>query len=58
MKSPKVNNALLAYIWDKGVEVYKHILMEARECKMRAFLNGPSPMKLGARLMRWKGVNL
>ena len=35
-----------------------HILMEARECKMRAFLNGPSPMKLGARLMRGKGVNL
>ena len=37
-KSLKVINALLAHIWDKGLKISKHILMEAHESKMRALL--------------------
>ena len=43
-------NTLLAYIWDKGLKIYKHILMKAYECKMRAFFaNWLSPMKQGGK---------
>ena len=38
MKSPRVMNTLMAYIWDKGLEIYKYILMKTHECKVRALL--------------------
>ena len=37
MKSLKVMNTLLAHVWDKGLKIYKHILMKAYEGKMKAF---------------------
>lgn len=56
MKSPKVINTLLAYIWDKGSKIYKYIIMKAYECKMRAFFaNGPSPMKQGGKAHKREG---
>ena len=53
-EKPKGDNTLLAYVWDKRLKIYKHILMKAYECKMRAFVNEPSLKKQGARLMRGK----
>ena len=57
-EKPKGDNTLLAYVWDKMLKIYKHILMKAYECKMRAFVNEPSLKKQGARLMRGKWVIL
>ena len=36
-------NALLAHIWDKGLEIYKRILMKAHECKIRAYCKWTKP---------------
>ena len=38
-------NILLAYVWDKGLKIYKHILMKDYEGKMRAFCKWSKPYK-------------
>ena len=37
-KEPKGDEYIVAYIWDKGLKISKHILMKALECKMRVLL--------------------
>ena len=42
----------------KGLKIFKHILMKVYEGKVRAFVNGPSPIKQGKRFMKGKEVTL
>ena len=55
MKRPMVMNTLLANIWDKGLEIYKHILMNAHECKMNAYCKWTKPYETRGKAHERKG---